>query len=359
MSRRSLLLLVDYRGAFYSSVASMQGLCSVDLDRLTQEFVKLGWHLEIRKFADLDFRNESFAARDILYQSAEDPGLHYKQYLEDVLLGLELQGARLIPAFPYFRAHHNKAFMELLRDLTPVPGLGSIRARVYGTYEEFQGESTSFPVVIKGAEGAGSTSVRLVRNPREKARYGKTVSWTGDILWSLKEWIKRRIRTHHVARSIYRRRFVVQNFVPNLDGDFKVLVYGGKYYVLQRQNRPADFRASGSGLFCWPDAPPVAILDLTREVFEGLNVPFLSADLAWDGNRAHVLEFQCVSFGPLTMERSEFHFAPTAAGWTRCNETPDLAREIARSVAEFIIQRDNSAKLSSGSQPFWARKGAA
>lgn len=359
MSARSLLLLVDYRGAFYSSLANMQGLCSVDLDQLAREFQGRGWDLECRPFADLDFRRESFAGRYVLYQSAEDPGLHYKQYLEDILLGLELQGARLVPAFRYFRAHHNKAFMELLRDLSPVPGLGSIRARVYGTYEDFARDATSFPAVLKGAEGAGSTTVRLIRDPRDKARHGKAVSWTGDVLASVKEWVKRRVRPGHVARSFYRRRFVVQEFLPGLTFDFKVLVYGGKYYVLQRRNRPHDFRASGSGLFDWPAAPPDAVLNLAREVFEGLDVPYLSADVAWDGERAHVLEFQCLSFGPLTMERSRFHFVPSPQGWARRDEEPNLARELARSVVEYIENRAGRAGESDAAGRNWAGRAAA
>jgi glutathione synthase/RimK-type ligase-like ATP-grasp enzyme len=349
MASRSLLLLADYRGAFYSSMANMHGLCSVDLESLISEFSSRGWDLECRRFSGLDLRKESFADRYVLYQSAEDPGLHYKQYIEDLLLGLELQGARLVPEFRFFRAHHNKAFMELLRDLTPIPGFGSIRARVYGTYEDFERDATVYPAVIKGAEGAGSVSVRLIRDAAEKAQHGKAISWTGDVVWSVKEWLKRMLRRTHVARSVYRRRFVVQDFIENLACDYKVLVYGGKYYVLQRRNRPGDFRASGSGLFSWPTEPPEEVLDLALNVFEGLDVPFLSADVAWDGCRAHVLEFQCVSFGPLTMERSEFYFSRGVHGWSSIHEKPNLAREIARSVTEFIHRREDLRSLQSGS----------
>jgi len=48
---------------------------------------------------------------------------------------------------------------------------------------------------------------------------------------------------------LHRSKFIVQEFIPDLSNDWKVLVFWDKYYVLRRKNRPNDFRASGSGLF--------------------------------------------------------------------------------------------------------------
>jgi len=71
----------------------------------------------------------------------------------------------------------------------------------------------------------------------------------------LSERLSRKRIPGYVKRSLHRRKFVVQNFIGGLTHDYKVLAYGKKYYVVRRDNRPGDFRASGSGLLSWPEEP--------------------------------------------------------------------------------------------------------
>lgn len=47
----------------------------------------------------------------ILNTSSEDNGYHYKDYIEDIILGLYLQGAILLPEYKYLRANNNKVYM--------------------------------------------------------------------------------------------------------------------------------------------------------------------------------------------------------------------------------------------------------
>ena len=82
--------------------------------------------LVVKHFFEIDFRKESYKNKWVIYQSSEDPELHYKDYIEDVLLTLKIQGAKLIPNFDYFRAHHNKVFMEFLRDVLPINEIKNI-----------------------------------------------------------------------------------------------------------------------------------------------------------------------------------------------------------------------------------------
>lgn len=87
---RRVHLLVDYQGRYWCPHTG--GKVFTDLDRLTRRFAEHDLRLEIRGFADVDFRQQDYAGSAVLYQSSQDPGLRYKGYIEDVVLGLERQG---------------------------------------------------------------------------------------------------------------------------------------------------------------------------------------------------------------------------------------------------------------------------
>ncbi len=336
--QQDIWLLTDYRGAFSSTIRNSLGICSLDLDLLRVEFAKYRFSLRILPYSDVDLRRNSFKGRWVIYQSAEDPDSRYKDYLEDVLLGVQMQGGILIPPFHCFRAHHNKVFLELLRDLSGDPELQRLHARSFGTFEDFRKWPGDYPKVIKRSWGAGSSGVCLARNATEAMRIARRFSRSPGWLQVLKEygWRWQRRKDGYVPFSLHRNKFIVQDFVPGLAGDYKVLVYWDKYYVLARENRPADFRASGSGLFRWPEIPPPGLLDFARRVFRHFNVPIISLDVAMSGDTPLLLECQFVSFGPVAMEHAQFYFQPADNVWERVQGRSSPEAEYARSVASFL-----------------------
>ena len=340
-TRNEICVLTDYRGAFYSTLRSSAGICSFDLDILRQAFDKLGTTATIRPYASIDFRKESFRDKVVVYQSAEGPDPLYKDYLEDLLLGIQLQGGVLVPSFRYFRSHHNKVFMEVLRDISADTLLQRrIESRYFGTFEDFAQRQFDYPQVFKKAWGAGSSGVRLATGVKEGRQIASKLSRSSvGLIETAREWYHRlsRKKQGYVAASLNRTKFVVQTFVPELAGDFKVLVYWDKYYVLGRRNRPGDFRASGSGLFVWPDEPPLQVLTYAKHVFDYFQVPVISLDIALSGDMPILIEFQCVDFGPLTMESSDRYFVQSGQNsWKKVEgkSTPEV--EFARSVVRYI-----------------------
>ena len=245
---KELLLLVDYRNFFYMSVRHKDA--SMDVELIRKYFSDEGWTLVIKKYPEIDFRTDTYQGKRILYQSSEDRDLFYKSYIEDMLLGLKLQGAILIPDFHYFRAHHNKVFMEILRDISHLREIQNIKSKGFGAYEDFARELSLFPaeIVFKPSEGCGSSGVRLLRDQAAKQKYVKRSSQSFHPIDALKNNIKSYVRHPYFKKSNHRRKFVIQNFIPDLQNDYKILIYGDKYYVLFRRNRKNDFRASGSGM---------------------------------------------------------------------------------------------------------------
>jgi hypothetical protein len=334
----AIYLLVDYLGLFYSSVRNVHTRCTMNVATIAEHFRAAGYELVVQPFSEVDFRQENYAGKNVLYQSSEDCGLLYKNYIEDVLLGLMLQGTRLIPPFPLFRAHHNKVFMEILRDLSANEAIKNITSKGYGVYEEFARAPSTYPKVIKTSEGAGSKGVRLIRDSRDKSRYGMELSNTKSLRELLREYGKRLLWRGYVPHSLHRRKFVVQNFIAELEGDYKILVYGDRYYILHRKNRPRDFRASGSGNFQKPSTVPPGILDFAKAVFESFDTPFISLDVAASSDAFYLLEFQCLSFGPLTLENSDYYFVYQDNQWQKIIEKSSLEEEFVRSVVKYLRQ---------------------
>jgi glutathione synthase/RimK-type ligase-like ATP-grasp enzyme len=339
MNKR-IYLLVDYRRYFYSSATSKQ--FTMDITKIRDYFSDFGYELKVKKFWEIDFRKDSYKGQYILYQSSEDPWLQYKSYIEDILLGLQEQGAILIPKFLYFRSHHNKVFMEILRNLNDNSRIKNITSRGYGTYEEYIEDLDRYAgdLVVKPSGEAASKGVRLFRSDRQKKKYIKKLSASSTYMTdTFKNLVGPYIKKNYNKRSTHTNKFIIQNYVPGLQNDFKVLVYGSKYYVLRRENRENDFRASGSGLFEWINQPIQKLLDYAESVSNSFDAPFISMDIANQGDEFYLFEFQFVMFGQLTLERSSLYFTRDK-NWIAVDEKPILEREFARSIVEFIKKQE-------------------
>lgn len=81
----------------------------------------------------------------------------------------------LIPDYKYLKAHNNKVFMEILRDLTINDKLNFIQSHYFGTLEELINNinNIKFPVVIKSAAGAMSRGVYIANNRNELIKNAK------------------------------------------------------------------------------------------------------------------------------------------------------------------------------------------
>lgn len=333
---KMLVMLTDYRRSFYHSVRHKDA--GMDIELINRYFNDEGWEIIIKKYPEIDFRNENYQGKLFLYHSSEDRNLFYKSYIEDVLLGLELQGAVLIPRFHYFRAHHNKVFMEILRDLSNLKELHNIRSKGYGTYEEFAQELSLYPsaLVLKPSEGCGSSGVKLLQDEYSKKKYAKKVSRSLHPIDALKNIVKFYVRRNYTKKSNHRKKIVIQNYISNLQNDYKILIYGDKYYVLFRRNRENDFRASGSGMFEYKEQLPAGLLEFAELVFNSFEVPYLSIDVGFNGHDFFLFEFQILQFGNYTLEKSPFYFIRGGEGWIKKNEESILEKEFVTSVVGYV-----------------------
>lgn len=303
--------LTDYKGYFgskWKAIPYRSGFNQQDLRTIFNKF-----HLEVEfiRYQDVIF-SKSWENKIVIYTSSEEAGFYYKSFIEDVVLGLERAGAILLPGFDFLRANNNKVYMEILREQLLDERFEGNVSKGYGTLDELlidlKKNKIDFPCVIKKAAGAMSRGVFLAKTENELIHNAKKISKTSNLRIVIKELIRAKKHSGYKVESKYQKKFIIQKFIPDLKNDWKILIFGNHYYVLNRGIKQNDFRASGSHYNYKAGSGaelPVNLLDSVRRLYEKLDVPHLSVDFAFDGDNVIIHEFQAVYFGTSTMEFSK------------------------------------------------------
>lgn len=315
---KKMLIIRDFQNWFWMTFPNWTTPVSLNVEYISDYFEKLEFQVELTSYSQFDF-SKDFRGYVVLYNSSEDYCGGSKDFMEDVLVHLLNQGAVLLPEFRYFRAHHNKVMMEILRDEFKEEKLKTIHSQVWASLEQLKAASfTRYPIIIKRAGGAGGTGVFLAHDQKELHKYAEKLSRMTDMLQfyqlSYKN-IKRKLKGRELL-LIHNSKFLTQNYIEGLDGDYKVLVFGTHYFVLHRLNRKDDFRASGSGAFTHDEDDKIeAILDFAKLCTQEIRAPWLSLDICHDGTACHLIEFQCITFGFKAMSLSEHHYVEKDGHW--------------------------------------------
>ena len=352
---KSLIILTDEQSEFLVSRADPGGYTSMDVEKIMNYFKTRDFSVRVCKFSELDLRDD-YRGVYVLYQSSETPGGFYKRYIESIIYFLEKMGAITLPKYEYLRAHHDKVSMEIMRSGFSDSALKTLESRPYGSWVDALKYDSVFPVVVKAASSSASAGVFLARNKEE---YDKIVRKAGKVIvaggladlftgW-IKTQSKRLIKAIDPSKNKYYWKYnttplsmplVVQPFVDGLEGDFKVLFFGGKYFSMYRKNRENDFRASGSGSFLGvPDDKFDGLLNFARKVTEEINFPMIGMDIGFDGKEYHLIEFQMIDMGTSALQRSEFWHEFKNGKLLRFDGKSDLEEEFSRSVLTFITER--------------------
>lgn len=360
---KNLLILTDWKNYFSSKFIgdiTLHRKVNIEIE-IIADYLRRFFHVELHHYHELDL-TKNYKGWFVIYASSEERGLFYKGFIEDVLLKLVYDGAFLIPDFRYFRAHGNKVFQEIIRKQFKDEDLKNINSDIAGRLDELQSDKYKYPVVLKQSSGSGSIGVRLAKNRAELKRIAAQLSYVRyndqfytrykDIVYSKLGWklktvlynfLKRSQRMENPRGFFNTNKFIVQNYIPDLDSDYKVLYYYGKYYVLHRMNRDNDFRASGSGKFSFPEdvVGIKQILDFARKVKNEIITPMISMDIGYcTGGRCYLIEFQCIGFGAYTIQYAEWHFEENDIGeWYRVDGKDNIEMETARAINAFIKER--------------------
>jgi glutathione synthase/RimK-type ligase-like ATP-grasp enzyme len=335
-----IFLITDYKGNFGSKFKDSPYRSGFDKKLVIDYFSKRNMQAEFLLPSDVHPASGMFADAFVLYTSQEDPGLHYKSFIEDLLYSLTLANVTIIPSFQLFKAHENKVLFEMIRAISRNSMVNNIRSSWYGSLEEFKNASKElvYPVVIKSFNGSMSRGVCIARNSSEAFSVADRLSRSLSYKHSLRDLLRSLRHRGYVKESWNRRKFIVQEYLPGLTKDFKVLIYGRKYYILERGTKKGDFRASGQGNNSFVRDLPAGLLDFSKECFDYFKTPHASLDIAQCGNKFYLLEAQFVYFGTYTIEFSPLYFQFQNDKWYCEERRSNLEEEYVNSVADFICE---------------------
>lgn len=267
----------------------------------------------------------------VFYTSSDEPNV--RAYIKDITYFVSKQ-SHLVPSYEYLLAHENKGFQHLFRCFYQLDSMQG------GYHFDIDNAPDEFPYVFKSVDGAGSKGVRLIHSDKDLNSVRKGLFKT-SLIYKILKFVRRwQYSPEQLERYRYRhkgfKQYVWQQFVENLDCDYKVLVFGDKYFVLRRLVKKNDFRASGSGVLDFDSHCPEEVLEHAKALFTNLNTPFASFDLAVDDGRSYLIEFQMLNFGPKTLVDSRCYYQFIDQKWTRTKGESDLAVEFGNAFVQYL-----------------------
>lgn len=269
----------------------------------------------------------------VIYTSSENKEM--RQYVKDVMY-LVNKKCNIVPSYDLLMAHENKGFQELYRKEKE---FGNLQGFYHPDHEHLPKE---YPYVYKSIDGAGSSGVELVRDSKKRIKLIKRKERLSLKRKAISFLRKIKLTKEQFLIYQYNKKkfnvFVVQEFISDLSFDYKVLVFWNKFFVLKRNIKSGDFRASGSGLFEF-EKPSDAVLEYAMNIFSTLDTPYASLDIAVSDSGCKLIEFQALNFGPYTLINSPGYYQIKDSEWHFIEEKSSLEQEFSRSLAAFIQEK--------------------
>ena len=310
-----IYLLTDYKGQHSSKINAIPYKSGMDLHVVERLISKYGHKSKRINFIDItsiDFSDEDL----IVFTSSEEPGFQYKEFVDDFVNLCKLRGLRIFPNPDIILANNNKSFMSMISECLFQKESFRIPTKLICSFTELirlnEENKIQYPIVVKLPRGAMSQNVFLAKNANELYKiYRQNAKKL-----PLKEQIRELIRTfkykNYKRHDKYTGRVILQDFIPNLTCDYKVLKFHKYFYLFQRDVRKNDFRASGSGQLNYKygnECPvPDGIFDKAEQISKMLNVNMLSLDFADNNNTLQLIEYQGIHFGTVGQYRSDICF---------------------------------------------------
>lgn len=326
-----IYLITHSNGYFGRGSHSWKGL---DVGEISQYFMRSGLECIVLDVSELI--SLRISPDDVILSSLSE-NEEVRAYLMDVLY-LFSGKCMLIPAYEHLMAYENKGFQQIYRERN---GFGNLK----GSYVlNILNEKVVYPVVLKELVGAGSKTVKLCSNKKELERIARSrvgLSFLRKVVKLIRRFtLSKDDFSEYCSLYFPYKRLVCQDFIPALDCDYKVLVFGEKYYCLKRSVRGNDFRASGSGLFEFAEIAS-NVLEFSRSIRENVDSPYISMDIAARKEGCSLIEYQCTNFGPYTLLNASFYYRWVRGGWEKCiiDYKVSVESELASSVIRWLRGR--------------------
>jgi hypothetical protein len=344
MRKNRFVLLTGNRGFFGQTRKPWVGM---DTGKMVRVLEGAGYRPEVLPFPDVV--NGAVAVRDavVFYTFSQKP--NRRQYITDAIRFLDDGTNRIVPRYDLLLCHENKGYQELLKRRLGVESLG---ARYFSGIEELDLRSVEYPVILKSVDSSNGKGVRLIRNEAELKRrvagLARQSPWTRLDLFRRRHFRRRKRhafypgydnRTDWLQYSEYVRRarnFILQDYVPGLDHDWRVQAMAGRYWAIRRRTFKNDFRASGTKLHEFGVEPDPSLLDFAEGIYRRFDTPFLSMDIGVRGNGYCLFEFQALHFGVNSVIKSPWYYRREGASWRAVKGFVEIETELASALVRYL-----------------------
>ena len=326
---------------------------SLDVNVLCDNLKKQGFEPEVHSYHEII--NDKFLPQNslILYSFSQRPNV--RQYIKDAVRFLDDGTNMIVPSYDLLLCHENKGFQEIFKKRH---NISTLPAYYFTHPDQLADYDLTFPMVLKAPGGSNGTQVYLIK---DEAHFRDV--WRGKfhhlgLGLRLDLWRRRHLRREKHYREYpnysnaadynqYRRyiveeeNFVLQQFVPDLKYDYRVLAMHDKYFVVRRMTRENDFRASGAKKFRVNFDVNPAMLDYARKIYEKVGSPYLSMDICESDSGFDLLEFQAIHFGINVIVKNKGHYQQVNGNWELVPEKASFEELLAYGFAGYIRERTN------------------
>lgn len=335
-------------GKFYGQ--TRKPWVSANLDKIKNLIKQAGYDPQIITYHQVFNEDIDLAGIPIFYTFSQKENLRH--YIGDIIHYLYMKDYDLIPELPLLLCHEDKGYQEILKKKLNIKSLNSL---YLSSSEDLSAYKITYPAVLKTIDGSNGTGVFLVKSQ-------------ADLLNTLKKWEKitflekldllRRLHLRFKKFKEYpdfdnkkdalqyekhikpERSFILQPFVPHLKYDYRVLVLFGQLWVTRRWNRDNDFRASGAKKFDTDFVADPALLDFAMEIFQKFKTPSLSIDIAFDGDKYHLIEFQAQHFGVNVIVKNKGYYFQENKEWKFKEVKPDFEKAVAQCLVAYLKSKN-------------------
>ena len=322
---------------------------SMDANKLQNMIREQGFDVEKYSFHEILNQNRDIRNSIIFYTFSQK--INRRDYIKDVVHFLDNGSNLIIPPYDLLLCHENKGFQELFKKRINFPSLSSC---YFSSIEEISDYPIRFPIVLKTVDTSNGKGVFLIKSQNDLVKVvqklGKQNVLTRLDLVRRKYFRRKKSYKHYPDYSnrkdyyqyknyiLKEKNFILQEFLPNLTFDYRVLILYDKYYVMRRNTKKNDFRASGAKIQEFEIEFDHSLLNYAREVYNKFNTPFLSLDIGFHQNKYYLFEFQALHFGLNVFVKSIGFYTQDNNNWNfnRNENRPEIESEIAGALAKYV-----------------------
>jgi glutathione synthase/RimK-type ligase-like ATP-grasp enzyme len=310
--------------------------------------------LTITEYSLHEIANSKVTIRNSIVFYTFSQRLNLRAYIKDTILSLQNYGNTVIPGYELLCCHENKGYQELLKNRL---GLDNLQGLYCSSKREIKDYEIDYPVVLKTIEGSNGKGVFLISSEQELIKKIGQLEPKVSVFTRFDLLRRRYMRMPKVFPGddtfntstdyenykdyiIPESGFVMQQFIPGLECDYRVIILGEHYYVTKRLTRKGDFRASGAKRFTFDFEATGELLDYAKHVFEVLDTPSLSVDIGVKDKQFYLFEFQALHFGINAIIRGKGYYQPSADGWKFIEHKAVFEKELGSALLTYLHRKD-------------------